>query len=284
MPSLALSARRCNGESCSIAMPLFPLLSDKLAVREFVRARAPEVAFPALYWSGTDPEAIPFDALRPPFVIKPSNRSGRVFLVREIAALDRTAVVREAREWMRSLPHNWRYGEWAYGRIQGGIIVEEFLSDEDAMVPPPSYKILAFGGQAAYIYFSEGRRSGQSPRRGFYSRDWQPVPVDKWRKRGRVVLQGGVPRPERLDDLIAAAEAIAAGFDHLRVDLYLIGDRIYFSETTIYNYSGLETWIHKDAKGGTGSSRTFDDIVGALWSLPYLSRGQRLGRALSRSI
>lgn len=263
--------------------PLFPLLSDKLAVRDFVRARAPNVAFPEIYWSGIDPEGIPFDDLRPPFVIKPNNRSGRVILVRDDRELDRTAVVCEARKWMRSRPHNWRFGEWAYGCTRSRIIVEEFLSTEDGTAPPPSFKILVFAGKVAYIYYSAGRRSNREPLRGFYTSDWQLLPVDKWRKKGRVVLQGGVARPDRLSDLIAAAEAIAAGIDHLRVDLYLIGDRIYFGETTIYNYSGLETWIPKTANGRTPLSRSFDDAIGALWTLPPLSLGEKLRHALLNS-
>jgi hypothetical protein len=265
---------------------LFPLLSDKLAVRDFVRVRAPAVAFPEIYWSGADPDAIPFDDLQPPFVIKPNNRSGKIILVRNDRELDRTAAVREVRKWMRSRSHKSKYGEWAYGCTHSRIIVEEFLSTEGevtpegGVAPPPSFKIFVFHGKAAYIYFSEGRRSNHEPLRGFYTRDWQLVPVDKWRKQGRVVLQGGIARPKRLTDLIAAAEAIAAGFDHLRVDLYLIGDRIYFGETTIYNYSGLATWIPKNMTGGTALSSSFDDAIGSSWALPQLSRRQQLKHGL----
>jgi len=260
--------------------PLFPLLSDKIAVRDFVRDRVPEVTFPEIYWSGVDPMAIPFDDLRPPFVIKPNNRSGANIIVRDNRSLDRRAAVRLARKWMSSRPHNRRYGEWAYGQTRSQILIEEFLSDDGGNAPPPSYKILVFGGEVAFIYYSEGRRSGKGAVRGVYTRDWQLMPVDKWRRSGHVVLQGGMPRPKMLEDLISTASAIATGLDHVRVDLYLVGDRIYFSEATIYNYSGLEAWVAKDAEGGAAVSRSFDDAIGDNWVLPQLSRRRALKRAL----
>ncbi len=216
---------------------LFPLLNDKLAVRDYVRARAPDVMFPEIYWSGGNPEAIPFGDLRPPFVIKPNNRSRKIILVREKSDLDRKMILREARKWMRSRPFGWRYGEWAYSRVPSRILIEEFLSTEGALAPPADFKIFVLHGTVEFIYFSQGRYSGGGRLRGLYTRDWQHIPVDKWRKSGLVRLQGGVPRPARLAGLIAAAEAIAADLDHLRVDLYLVGDKIYFSETTVYAYS-----------------------------------------------
>jgi hypothetical protein len=39
------------------------------------------------------------------------------------------------------------------------------------------------------------------------------------------------------------AEKLAAGFDFLRIDLYLVGDRIYFGEITVYPYSGLMPFV-----------------------------------------
>jgi hypothetical protein len=263
---------------------LFPLLNDKLAVRDYVRARAPDVMFPEIYWSGGNPEAIPFGDLRPPFVIKPNNRSRKIILVREKSDLDRKMILREARKWMRSRPFGWRYGEWAYSRVPSRILIEEFLSTEGALAPPADFKIFVLHGTVEFIYFSQGRYSGGGRLRGLYTRDWQHIPVDKWRKSGLVRLQGGVPRPARLAGLIAAAEAIAADLDHLRVDLYLVGDKIYFSETTVYAYSGRSTWFPKNANTDPAPPRIVDDDFGARWTLPHLSRREQWKRGLLGSM
>ena len=259
---------------------LFPLLCDKLAVRDYVRARAPDLVFPKIYWSGGNPEAVPFDDLQPPFVIKPSNRSGKIILVREKSGLDRKAIVRAARKWRRSRSHGRRLGEWAYSRVPNRILVEEFLSTKGALVSPADFKIFVFHGTAEFVYFSQGRHSDGGRLRGLYTRDWQQIPVDKWHKKGLVTLQGGVPRPGRLADLIAAAEAIAADLDHLRVDLYLLGDKIYFSETTIYHYSGIATYFSKNANTDPAPPRLVDDELGAFWTLPSLSRREQWKRGL----
>ena len=263
---------------------LFPLLSDKLAVRDYVRARAPGLVFPKIYWSGGNPEAIPFDDLQLPFVIKPNNRSNRIILVREKSDLDRKAILRAARKWMRSRSHGWRYGEWAYSRIPRRILVEEFLSIEGELAPPPDYKFFVFHGVVEFILFSQGRHSDGDRRRGLYTRDWQPVPVDRLSGIGLVTLQGGAPRPGRLADLIAAAEAIAADLDHLRVDLYLVGDKIYFGESTVYAYSGRVTWSPKNSNTDPSPSRFVGENFGARWTLPSLSRHEQLKRGLLGSM
>ncbi|MFA9476539.1 MAG: ATP-grasp fold amidoligase family protein [Filomicrobium sp.] len=263
---------------------LFPLLSDKLAVRDYVRARAPDLVLPKIYWSGGNPEAIPFDDLRPPFVIKPNNRSGRIILVREKSDLDRKAILRAARKWKRTRSHGWRFSEWAYSRVPNRILIEEFLSTSDALVPPPDFKVFVFHGVVEFIYFSQGRHSDRGRLRGLYSRDWQHMAVDRWSKRSRVTLQGDVPRPGRLADLIAAAEAIAADLDHLRVDLYLVGDKIYFGETTVYAYSGRATWFPKNANTDPAPPRFVDDDFGARWTLPSVSRREQLKRGMLGSM
>jgi len=263
---------------------LFPLLTDKLDVRDYVRARAPDLVFPEIYWSGGNPEAIPFDDLRPPFVIKPNNLSGEIILVREKSDLDRIEILRVTRKWMRSRSHGWISGEWAYSRVPSRILVEQFLSIEDELAPPPDFKIFVFHGVVEFILFSQGRHSGRDRRRGLYTRDWQPVPVDRLSGKGLVTLQGGAPRPGRLADLIAAAEAIAADLDHLRVDLYLVGDKIYFGETTVYAYSGRVTWSPKNSNTDPPPSRFVGEDFGASWTLPKLSRREQLKRGLLGSM
>jgi Ser/Thr protein kinase RdoA (MazF antagonist) len=57
--------------------------------------------------------------------------------------------------------------------------------------------------------------------------------------------------------MIRAAERIAAGFDHLRVDFYDCGDRIHIGEVTVYPWSGLSRFNPDEA----------DAMLGAYWTI-----------------
>jgi hypothetical protein len=260
--------------------PLFPILSDKIAVRDYVASRAPRVGFPSIFWTGTNPDAIPFDKLLPPFVIKPNNRSGSIIIVRDYQEFDRITIVREIHRWMKEPPFGQNTGQWFYREVPTKIIVEEFLSDRDSVAPAAEVKVFVFHGVASFLYYTYGRHSSHERVRGLYTREWQQVPVDRWTSRGRVLFQGGAPRPQGLSNLLATAEAIAAEIDHLRVDFYIIDESLYFGEATVCDHSGFQTWLPKDASSDSPPSRSFGDSVGELWKLARLSRWEQLKRIL----
>ena len=76
--------------------PCFAVISDKLAARDFVAQRIGAGRQAAVLWAGDDPDAIPFDRLVPPSVLKSTHGAGQTIIVRDAAALD-VAAVRSAR-------------------------------------------------------------------------------------------------------------------------------------------------------------------------------------------
>lgn len=62
--------------------------------------------------------------------------------------------------------------------------------------------------------------------------------------------------PDRLDELVEAARLFSAGFDFLRVDLYLLPDRIVLGELTPTPYAGFG-----------GLSIEHQAYLGELWNL-----------------
>ena len=66
-----------------------------------------------------------------------------------------------------------------------------------------------------------------------------------------------LPRPERLDDLIALGEHLGAGFDFIRVDSYDWAGGIRLGELTIYHQGGLVRLNPDEA----------DFVLGSYWQL-----------------
>jgi hypothetical protein len=228
------------------ANPLFPILSDKLAVRDFIAARAGAEFLVPLLWSGTD---IPFDALTPPYVLKSSHASGQVIIVPAPPA-DQDAIRAEAAAWLAD-DYGARQFEPAYRSVPRRLLAETMLTLPGG-APPEEIRLFVFGGKAKVIntVFVE---AGEVRNGAFHLPDWTRLDWHFTRKLDRAFLP-----PARLADMLAIAEKLGAGIDHVRVDIYDCGARIYVGEITLYSWSGLAPF-HPDSA---------DLALGAFWPLP----------------
>ncbi len=51
-----------------------------------------------------------------------------------------------------------------------------------------------------------------------------------------------VEKPVVLKEMLTIAKNLSAGIPHVRVDLYVVGEKIYFGELTFYHDSGHTTF------------------------------------------
>ncbi len=253
---------------------------DKLAGRELAKKRAPGILLPKLLWSGTDPDAIPLSKLTPPYVIKANNRSSALVFVRGDEDLDEPRIRSICRGWMQAPTHRRRVYEWGYGHVATKIFIEEFLSRPGGLESPPDLKVWVFSGKVRYLYY----RDGLEGRAAVFTPEWEQYEWDRWGRMDavrRIHHHADVPAPRDLAAIIEAAEQIAAGLDHLRVDLYEIDGAIYFGEGTVYPSSGHRMWIHHDAICDPDPPDDIDREFSAYWDLPAIPKRMMLRRGLS---
>lgn len=223
---------------------------DKLQMKELARERAGDlVRVPETFWHGDDLRTLADAALPDRWVLKPTHRSQCVYFgegrpdVQELEA--RTA------GWLDEI--NWSvYGEWAYSLASRQFFVEEVLG-RPGSPPPDDYKIAVFDGKPRLVQVDQGRFSAGHARR-FYTPDWEPLP----HRNPDAVLAPVTPPPAGLAQMLSAAAAIAAGFDFLRVDFYLVDGVLWFGETTPYDGGGLTPYQPAD----------LDLTLGSWWQLP----------------
>ena len=217
-----------------------PRLADKIDAKAFVAARlGAEWVVPTL-WQGTALPSAP--AWPAPFVVKSRHGCNQTRFWRGDGG-DWRAIRRAGRRWMRG-----RYGlwldEWLYAGIERGLLVEPFLGGGPAL--PVDYKLFVFAGRVEYVQVHLGR--GERHRWIVLDRDWRRVSAAS--------IEPDPARPRTLPAMIAAAEALAAGFDFVRVDLYEIDGRPLFGEMTFYPGSGLDRF----------APRTLDGRMGRHWA------------------
>lgn len=253
--------------------PLLTTFADKVAVRGYVSDRLGDGHLAELFGVYTAGCEIRWDDMPRQFACKASHGSGGAALVWEGA--QRVPLPRDASgfTWQRFLVHpddlvrkdlarlcdrwlslNYEYGpgrlpEWAYRDIPPRILVEQLLVTRDGM--PLDYKFFVFDGRCATVQVDRGRFEHHE--RDVFTPDWDLIPVRYNYPRPPVPAA----RPDNLEAMLAVAEALGAGVDFVRVDLYNIDGRIVVGELTNYPEAGMNVF----------SPACFDSWLGAQWTL-----------------
>jgi hypothetical protein len=234
--------------------PLFGVLCDKIAVREFIASRVGANFLPDLLWTGDDPDKIPFDALEPPYVVKCTHGSGFYSLIVIGNEAVETEVVRE--RFRNDLVRNYgtMYCEPGYIPVPRRLMAERLLIQPDGS-PPIEHKMLIFNGRVRMIQTNVVARDG-ARYETYYDPAWNCL---GWYSSNMERYEHQVPRPDRLEDFIALGERLGAGFDFIRVDSYDWAGGIRLGELTLYHQGGLVQLTPDEV----------DFVLGSYWQMTH---------------
>lgn len=215
--------------------PLFGTFCDKLAAKDYVKARCPQLAVARTLWTGLNADEIPDEVLRGDVYVKASH--GCDFNLRVSGgAVDR--------RYLRTLTDGWLaqsygrvHGESAYFALVPRLFVEEAVGDtETGMV---EFQIRA--GRGKCILGSVVGHA-KTPRQWAVYLDENGVA----RTTSVGVVQGLRPElPEGLDIKAAYREAwnfariLSADVDYARFDFLWNGATLYGGEITVYPGAGI---------------------------------------------
>ncbi len=140
------------------------------------------------------------------------------------------------------LKHNYYYKnrEWQYKDIKPRIVVEKLLLDENSNIPN-DHKIFCFNGHVVYIEIIMNRYT--NPKVSMYDPDWNFIEHEK-----AIIYKPGkeIEKPKKLAKMKSLAETLAKNFRFVRVDLYNVGNNIYFGEMTFSPVAGFESFPPPD--------------------------------------
>lgn len=226
-----------------------PIVSDKRRVREFVADRIGAQYLPAVYAVLRPcpyPESerrrifhLDFAGAPGSFVVKPTHMSGRVRIVRDKASEDEAALFTTVQDWLaRSYGRD--KGEWWYAQVPHRVLFEELLCEEEGSLPV-DYKLFCFHGRAKLLQVDFARFDGHRQLLTTLDGHRLPCMVNTF-----TPYDGPFRLPAKLPEMVLAAEALAEGFDFMRVDLYCIGERIVFGEMTPCPQSAMGRFTPKE--------------------------------------
>lgn len=230
-------------------------LSDKYAVREWIKEKIGEQYLIPLLGVWDKAEDIDFDQLPDSFVLKCNHGSAYNIIVKDKAYIDEEKVRKQLNDWLHE-DFAFKGFEVHYTRIKPRIIAEKYMLAE-GMDDLPDYKFFCFGGKVFCSFTIDNIKEKHSDGRlGIFDRNYNLMPY--CRKDFKPITEQ-LEKPANYDRMVELAEKLAEGFAHVRVDLYNIDGKIYFGEMTFTTANGR----------GFFEPEEFDYILGKEW-LKYL--------------
>ncbi len=212
---------------------------DKYEVRGFIEKTLGEAYLVPLIGMWECFDDIPLDSLPDRFVLKSTNGCGHNFICKDKAAVDWVGLKTEVDAWMTE--DFYKQEREPQYKFTPRIIVEAYLEDEFGGLR--DYKILCSGGVPVLIQVDVDRFSEHKSE--LYTADWKKLEHISVASFSEEHVE--ITKPDTLPQMLDVAAKLAAQFPFVRVDLYSIGNRIYFGALTFTPGSGLVRFNPKSA-------------------------------------
>ncbi|WP_300806178.1 ATP-grasp fold amidoligase family protein [uncultured Acetatifactor sp.] len=164
------------------------------------------------------------------FVVKCNHGCGYNILVTNKEETDLNQVIKQLDIWMKE--DFWKaYCEPQYKDIEKHIIVEEYLGNDIQ-----TYKFYCFNGRPKVLYISSNGENGEKDLYlDYYDMGWNWLPISL---EGHEHAKMKAMKPKNFEGMVEVAEELSSEFPFVRVDLYNLDGRIYFSELTFVPTGG----------------------------------------------
>ena len=231
--------------------PLRSQLTDKIAVRDWIRDKIGEEYLIPIYGIYDKFDDIDFDKLPKSFVIKTNHSSGWNIVVKDKNNFNIKEGKKKINKWLSLNYAFWSEYEIHYSKIAPRILIEKYMEDSTGNLT--DYKFLCFAGKPEFVWVDYDRFTNH--KRNVYNMDWKLQP---WSQYTYGNFEGG-EKPENFELMRRIANILCQGFIHVRVDLYNVDGKVYFGEMTFTNGSGFEQLYPKE----------YEQKIGDLIKLPF---------------
>ena len=218
--------------------PIYTELVDKYEVRKHIEQWCGEDCLIPLVGGPWDRfEEIDFDKLPDRFVLKCTHNSGGIFICTDKSRLDVEAAKAKINAGMKENFY-WAHREWAYKDVKPRIIAEAYMDDENATAGLTDYKFFCYGATPKLVHVSDGMSDHSQCGISYFDLEGNRLPFGR---SNYPPVADDFQLPSNLAQMTEVAAQIAKQVDRafVRVDLYSICGKIYFSEITLFPSAGL---------------------------------------------
>lgn len=211
--------------------PIMTECADKVAVRDRITKEIGEGYLIDVYGVYNSVEEIDVSKLPKEFVLKPNHSSGRVIICKDKNAENWKENFKLLKKWVKE-NYYYQNGEWVYKDIKPKIICEKLLDDNII-----DYKFYCFNGRPEFLYLSQGLgESHKTARMNFIDLKWNKTQYQRTDFDEFILLP---KKPENFNQMIMISQLLSKRFPFVRVDLFEVEGKIFFSELTFFPGNGM---------------------------------------------
>lgn len=212
---------------------VYHIMADKYEARNFVRENLGEEYLVPLLGSWDNAEDIEFTKLPKEFVLKCTHDSQSIVICKNKEKLDYKKTIETLKQGLQT--NYYVLGrEWAYKGIKPKVVAEKLLVDE-SKDDLKDYKVFCFHGEPKFIQIDYDRFKGH--KRRFYSTNWEKLDFKITYADDASII---MPKPGCLQEMLKVSKILAKDVPFLRVDWYIVENKLYFGEMTFYPGCGFE--------------------------------------------
>ena len=214
--------------------PQYTTMVDKYEAKKYIADRIGEqYVIPTIgVWDSFDD--IDFDKLPDKFVLKCTHNSQGLVICRDKQKLDYQKIRKEV---AKSLKNNfyWHCREWQYKNVVPRVMVEQYMEDSKGVGRNLNvFKIFCFNGEPKLFQVIQNDKTKEETI-DYFDVSWNRLDIRQNYPNSETHLK----RPVNLEQMLEIAKKLSEGFPFLRVDLYEVNGKIYFSELTFHSDAGF---------------------------------------------
>lgn len=221
--------------------PKYTQMVDKLAVKDYVSSLiGKEYIIPTLcVWNRV--EDIDWESLPNQFVLKTTHGGGScgVVICSDKTKLDKKKAIKKLSKSMRTNAGH-TYRERPYLNVPRKIMAEKFMEkrriEGKLETDLPDYKFFCFNGEPKYCQVIRDRSTKETI--DFYDMGWNLMPFVGLNPVAKNGLNP-VAKPLHLANMIEICRKLSEHMRFVRIDLYVIDEKEYFGEITLYPAAGF---------------------------------------------
>lgn len=198
-------------------------------------------------------EDINFDKLPRQYVLKCNHGCGYNLIITDSKKADTIEIKKKLDLWLKEDFSNYN-AEPHYGRIPKQIVCEQYLGDGKTKFLY-DYKVHCFNGEPRFTLVCFDRDTDKTGANYvYYDVNWAHLNYSKTPNRDFI-------KPLCYDEMLTVSRKIACDFPFVRVDFYIVDNRLYIGELTFDPDGGLDNTIYKEADEAIGKMLDLSGVM-----------------------
>ena len=202
--------------------------TDKYAVREYVARVSGSEYLNEILGVYDSFDEIDFSSLPDRFALKCTHSSGFNVIVKDKNQVKLQDIKKKFDKWLKTNYYHVNR-ERNYRYIKPRILCDAYLESENGHLD--EYKLFCFNGKVRLI--QHNKETSKERYANLYDENWRLLDVEYGYPRHQ-----GSELPNNKNEMVKVAEELSAIFCFVRVDLYNLSGKIYFSELTFHPSGG----------------------------------------------